>query len=73
MTLVLVPLALLMNFISYRQQSLLLTHRVGIKTARNIPFFLFYALFYSLILQPACVFGYIKEMVAGKVKNWGTK
>ena len=34
--------------------------------------FVFYALFYSVVLQPSCVWGYGKELVS-RTKNWGTK
>ena len=72
MTLVLVPLALLMNImITSKQTSITKKQRLYFK--KHPSYFIYYALFYSLILQPACVFGYIKEMVAGHVKNWGTK
>ena len=72
MTLALVPIALLMNWLSYKKQSIIV-EGMGIKVRENKLYFLWYALFYSIILQPACVFGYIKEAVAGGVKNWGTK
>ena len=34
--------------------------------------FLFYALCYSFVMQPACVVGYAKELL-NRSKNWGTK
>lgn len=72
MTLALIPLAMTMNFMAFRKQKHII-RGAGIRAKNNVPFFILYALFYSVVLQPACVFGYIKEMVAGSVKNWGTK
>ena len=72
LTLAVIPLALAMNWFSYRKQASII-REVGITVRENKLYFLWYALFYSIVLQPACVFGYIKEMVAGSVKNWGTK
>ena len=39
---------------------------------RNPLGFVGYALFYNLVLQPACVVGYVQEML-NRTKQWGTK
>jgi biofilm PGA synthesis N-glycosyltransferase PgaC len=44
----------------------------GLKVRRNVFGFITYALLYSIVLQPACVLGYAKELVL-RTKNWGTK
>jgi len=72
MTLLVLPLAMIVNYIMYRIQIRMFEEQ-GLKVRKNIIGFLFYALFYGLILQPACVAGYIKELVWGRVKSWGTK
>jgi biofilm PGA synthesis N-glycosyltransferase PgaC len=45
---------------------------VGLKVRRNRLGLLSYALVYSIILQPACVWGYISEILNLR-KTWGTK
>lgn len=72
MTLLVLPLALLVNYVMFLIQSKMFTEQ-GLRVRKNIVGFIFYAFLYSLILQPACVFGYIKELFKGSVKNWGTK
>jgi poly-beta-1,6-N-acetyl-D-glucosamine synthase len=72
MTLIVLPVGMTINYLIYREQAML-TERQGIHFKRKFFMFVFYSLCYSLVLQPACVFGYIKEMVSGKIKNWGTK
>lgn len=72
MTLAVLPLALLINYLMFVIQSKMFTDQ-GLLVRKNPFGFVIYALFYSLILQPACVFGYIKEIVNGAKKNWGTK
>jgi biofilm PGA synthesis N-glycosyltransferase PgaC len=44
----------------------------GLKVRRNPLGFTVYALFYSVILQPACLWGYVTELVR-QPKTWGTK
>ena len=44
----------------------------GLKVRSNPVGFVVYSLLYSLILQPACVWGYLSE-VFSRTKNWGTK
>ena len=72
MTLIVLPIGMTINYLIYRQQAKLAV-AAGIPFERKFWMFAFYSLCYSLILQPACVFGYVKEMVWGRVKNWGTK
>lgn len=72
MTLAVLPLAMLVNYIMFIIQSKMFTEQ-GLRVRKNIFGFVLYALFYSLILQPACVLGYFKEIVNGAKKNWGTK
>jgi biofilm PGA synthesis N-glycosyltransferase PgaC len=72
MTLILLPMSLMVNYVMFLIQSRMFTDQ-GLKVRRNIFGFAFYAFLYSLVLQPACVLGYIKELFNGAKKNWGTK
>jgi len=72
MTLIVLPLAMLVNYVMFRIQSKMFTEQ-GLRVRKNILGFMTYALFYSLILQPACVAGYVKELFRGSIKNWSTK
>jgi biofilm PGA synthesis N-glycosyltransferase PgaC len=71
MTLALLPIALAMNFLMYSigNKSFKEKH---LKVRRNLPGFLVYTMAYSLIMQPACLIGYLSEMLNLK-KTWGTK
>jgi biofilm PGA synthesis N-glycosyltransferase PgaC len=71
MTLVLLPMALVMNFLMFHIGAGMFA-RQGLRVRRNVRGFLIYALAYSAILQPACVWGYLSE-VLGLRKTWGTK
>ena len=71
LTLALLPMALLVNLVMYRVGSQMFA-RSGLRVRRNVSGFLVYAFVYSLILQPACVVGYLAELV-GLRKTWGTK
>jgi biofilm PGA synthesis N-glycosyltransferase PgaC len=44
----------------------------GLKVRRNRLGFLAYVLFYGIVLQPACLLGYLKELLNLR-KHWGTK
>ena len=46
--------------------------REGLTVRRNLGGFLFYALGYSLLMQPVCVWGYVAELL-GLRKKWDTK
>jgi biofilm PGA synthesis N-glycosyltransferase PgaC len=71
MTLLVLPLTMLVNYIMFAIQSKMFTEQ-GLKV-RNNPFaFIFYALFYGIILQPACFIGYLSEILSTR-KEWGTK
>lgn len=71
MTLLVLPLAMIVNYLMYSIQAKMFTEQ-GLEVRRNILGFVFYALFYSIVLQPACVIGYLQEWF-GRTKNWGTK
>jgi biofilm PGA synthesis N-glycosyltransferase PgaC len=71
LTLALLPMALLINYLMFSIEVGMFT-RQELRVRRNVQGFLIYAFIYSVILQPACVWGYISE-VAGLRKSWGTK
>lgn len=71
LTLAVLPLAALWNMFIFRIQRQMF-RREGLKVRRNFGGFLFYALGYSLVMQPVCVWGYGAEML-GMSKKWGTK
>ncbi len=71
MTLALLPMALLMNFLMYRVSGRMFGDQ-GLRVRRNVAGFLIYVFGYSLILQPVSVAGYVSEML-GLSKTWGTK
>jgi poly-beta-1,6-N-acetyl-D-glucosamine synthase len=71
LTLLLLPLAGLVNFLMFHVQSRMFMQQ-GLQVRRNVAGFLFYALCYSFVLQPACVIGYVQELL-NRTKTWGTK
>ena len=71
MTVAVLPLTILWNGIIYRIQSSVY-RREGLIVRRNVGGFLFYALAYSILMQPVCVWGYLAELL-GLRKNWDTK
>lgn len=71
LTLLVLPFTILVNMIIFRI-SWKMFEAQGLKVYRNWGGFFFYILVYSLVLQPACVWGYIKELLNMK-KSWGTK
>lgn len=71
MTLILMPMALLMNYVMYRIGVRMFASQ-NLRVRRNVLGFLVYALTYSLILQPASVAGYLSELF-GTRKTWGSK
>jgi biofilm PGA synthesis N-glycosyltransferase PgaC len=71
MTLVLMPMALAMNYLMYRIGVGMFAGQ-GLRVRKNVTGFLLYALTYSLILQPASVAGYMSELL-GLRKTWGSK
>jgi biofilm PGA synthesis N-glycosyltransferase PgaC len=71
MTLALLPMSFLMNTLMYARSKATFDE-VGLKVRRNRLGLVSYTLVYSLILQPACVWGYISELLNLR-KTWGTK
>ncbi|MEO6387740.1 MAG: glycosyltransferase [Croceibacterium sp.] len=71
MTLAVLPLAAFWNLIIYRIQSRMMKSQ-GMKVRHNLVGLIFYLLFYTLVMQPVCVWGYGAE-IAGLKKKWGTK
>lgn len=71
MTLLVLPLALLWNYVIFRVQARMF-RRQGLRVRRNIEGFLFYAFLYTVVLQPVCLKGYLAELLQLK-KTWGTK
>lgn len=71
MTLLVLPIAMLWNWIIFGIQSTMFA-RNGLKVRRNVGGFLLFVFAYSLILQPVCVWGYVSELLKLR-KSWGTK
>jgi poly-beta-1,6-N-acetyl-D-glucosamine synthase len=71
MTVAVLPLTVLWNGIIFRIQSRVYA-REGLLVRRNVGGFMFYALAYSLLMQPVCVWGYVAELL-GLRKKWDTK
>lgn len=71
LTLAVLPLAALWNMFIFSIQRKMF-HREGLKVRQNVGGFLFYALAYSLLMQPVCVWGYCAEII-GMAKKWDTK
>jgi len=71
LTVAVLPLTVLWNGIIFRIQSGVFA-REGLLVRRNPGGFLFYALAYSLLMQPVCVWGYLAELF-GLRKKWDTK
>jgi len=71
MTLLVLPLAMIVNYVMFGIQRRMFSSQ-GLKVRKNILGFIFYSLLYGIVLQPACVVGYAKELFRTK-KTWGTK
>jgi poly-beta-1,6-N-acetyl-D-glucosamine synthase len=71
LTLVLLPMALVMNYVMYRIGRRMFASQ-GLRVRKNPVGFLLYAFAYSLILQPASVAGHFSEFL-GLRKTWGSK
>lgn len=71
MTLALLPMSFLMNWLMY-SRSKATFDEMDLKVRRNRLGLVTYALVYSMILQPACVWGYVSELLNLR-KTWGTK
>lgn len=70
-TLALIPMAMAMNYFMYRIGRNMFK-RLGLKVRFNPSGFFIYTLFYSLIMQPVSLAGYVSEMLNLR-KSWGTK
>lgn len=71
LTVAVLPLTIVWNGIIFRIQSEVY-RREGLIVRRNLRGFFFYALAYSLLMQPVCVWGYTAELL-GLRKRWDTK
>jgi biofilm PGA synthesis N-glycosyltransferase PgaC len=71
MTLALLPVAAVLNRIMLHASEEMFRSE-GLVIRKNWFGFIFYMLAYSMILQPACVLGYISELLKLR-KSWGTK
>ncbi len=70
-TLALVPMAMAMNYFMYRIGRELFIEK-GLKVRFNPSGFFIYTLFYSMIMQPVSLAGYVSEVLNLR-KTWGTK
>lgn len=68
MTLFLLPLAMLINFLMYIKQGAIFKN-YGLKVRRNILGLICYMLFYQLLLSPASLMGYLYECINIR-KEW---
>jgi poly-beta-1,6-N-acetyl-D-glucosamine synthase len=71
MTLALLPPGLLLNQIMFNAEKRMFD-KSNLRVRQNIFGFFFYVLAYGIVLQPACVWGYISEIFQFR-KHWGTK
>ncbi len=71
MTLALLPLAFLMSYLMFSIERKMFEN-VGLQVRRNRLGLCIYMIFYSLLLQPASVLGYMDEIFKTR-KTWGTK
>ena len=71
MTLALLPISVALNYVMYYRSSRLFL-KMGLHVRSNYFGLLLYAFPFSLIVQPAAVYGYCVELL-GLRKKWGTK
>lgn len=71
LTLLLLPLAVVWNAVIFRIQRRMFESQ-GLRVRRNVTGLLCYILFYAILMQPICLWGYISELT-GQRKKWGTK
>ncbi|MCP5401007.1 MAG: glycosyltransferase family 2 protein [Novosphingobium sp.] len=71
MTLAVLPLGALSNIVIFEIQQHMF-RRQGLKVRRNYAGLMFYALFYSLMMQPIGVWGYASELLRQR-RSWETK
>ncbi len=71
MTLALIPPGLLLNQVMFKSEKQIFdNNHLGVR--KNLFGFFFYMIAYGIVLQPACVWGYVSELLKLK-KVWGTK
>lgn len=68
MTLLLMPLTLLEFLVMHLSEKKRVFDSVGLKVRKNILGFIMYFLFFSIILSPVCVYGYVQEFIGSKRK-----
>jgi biofilm PGA synthesis N-glycosyltransferase PgaC len=71
MTLAVLPLAVLMNFLMFRAQRPMFDQQ-GLRVRRNYFGFVLFLIAYGFIMYPATVAGYTSELI-GLRRAWGTK
>ena len=71
MTLAVIPIAALWNYVIYKAQAKMFREQ-GLKVRHNPRGLAFYLVCYALMMQPICVWGYAVETL-GLRKKWGTK
>lgn len=71
MTIALIPMAFLLNIVMYQRGKAMFAQQ-HLRVRKNYLGFLFYVLAYGMVLQPACVWGYISE-IFNLPKDWGRK
>lgn len=71
MTLALVPLSIMLNYIMLHSERKIF-QAAQIRIRKNIGGMILYMFAYGFVLQPACVLGYVTEMLSLR-KSWGTK
>ena len=71
MTLALLPIGMAFTWVMYRVSKKVFDE-LGLTVRRNPSGLVIYSLAYTIILQPACVWGYAVELL-GLRKTWGTK
>jgi len=71
MTIILLPMALMMNWIIYHKHTKTF-RKLELKVRKNWLGFILYVLFYQIIMTPASLSGYFLEIFKLK-KSWGTK
>jgi biofilm PGA synthesis N-glycosyltransferase PgaC len=71
MTIALIPMAFILNIVMYNRGKAMFVHE-HLSIRKNYLGFIFYILAYGIVLQPACVWGYISEIFNLR-KHWGTK
>jgi len=71
MTIALIPMAFILNIVMYNRGKAMFVHE-HLSIRKNYLGLIFYVLAYGIVLQPACVWGYLSEIFNLR-KHWGTK